>query len=89
RAAYSSEQLDAYYQWKIDIMTVRSIYTDASHARKEGLAEGRKEGLAEGESKKGMEIALNMLKKGMFVEDISDVTGLSKHQIEELKEHIK
>jgi predicted transposase/invertase (TIGR01784 family) len=39
----------------------------------------------EGEAKKVIEIALKMLEKGMFMEDICDCTGLYKEQIEQLK----
>ena len=50
-------------------------------ARREGLAEGRAEGRAEGAKDKSLEIAKNLLKLNMHIEDISKATGLS---IEEL-----
>ena len=68
RAAYTKEQLDAYDQWKIDAMTARGALNDA---RKEGKIEGK------------IEVAKNLLKKGMSMEDVSDATGLSKKQIGE------
>ena len=47
-----------------------------------GLEKGEAIGLEKGEYNKAVTIALKMLKKGMSIEDISDMTGLSKHQIE-------
>jgi predicted transposase/invertase (TIGR01784 family) len=47
-----------------------------------GKAEGKTEGLAEGIAKEKEEIALKMLKKGMSIEDITDITGLTQQQIE-------
>ena len=43
----------------------------------EGEAKGRAEGEAKGEVKGKTEIALNMLKKGVSIEDIAELTGLS------------
>ena len=77
QAAYTKEQLDEYYNRKIDVMTERSALI---YAKKEGIEEGIKEGIKEGK----IEIAKKMLKKGMSIEDISVVTGLSEQQIGEL-----
>ena len=46
------------------------------------LSEAKEEGISKGKIKKSMEIAKNMLKKNISIEDISDITGLS---IEEIK----
>jgi len=69
QAAYTRDQLDEYYNRKIGAMTERSVINDA---KKEGGYE------------KAVLIAKNLLKKGMSIEDVSDATGLSKEQIEEL-----
>lgn len=53
--------------------------------RKEGLEEGRKEGRKEGSLEKTMEMASKMLSKKYSVSEISEITGLSAEQIEELK----
>jgi predicted transposase/invertase (TIGR01784 family) len=74
---------------------------DVSAAKAEGLVEGRvegrTEGLAEGEAiglekgeaigelKKARETAARMLSKGMLIEDISDITGLSLKEVQRLK----
>ena len=50
--------------------------------RREALAEGKTEGLAEGEAKGKTEIAINLLKKNYPVDEIVEITGLSKEEIE-------
>jgi len=50
-----------------------------------GRAEGRKEGIKEGKLKDRFEIAQKMLRKGMKVEIIMELTELSSDQIEELR----
>ena len=51
----------------------RDYYNDTKTAKEEGLKEGKEE------------IAKNMLKKGYKIEDISELSGLSLDEIEELK----
>lgn len=41
-----------------------------------GWAEGRAEGIAKGIEQRNIEIAKNMLRKGLSAEDISEMTGL-------------
>ena len=53
-----------------------------------GKSEGYSSGLNDGESKKSIEIVKNMLKKNMSIEDISDVTGLTIDEINNLRENI-
>ncbi|MCI9586145.1 MAG: hypothetical protein HFH45_05905 [Bacilli bacterium] len=59
------------------------------NAKEEGLAEGRASGLAEGieqgSKQKEINIAQNMLNKNMDIEIISEITGLTKEEIETLK----
>ena len=74
KSAYTKQQLETYDKWKIAAMTERSALKDA---KKEGKLEGRLE--------EKIEIAINLLKTGMSIEIISNVTGLSKEQIETIK----
>ena len=66
--------------------------SEISDAREEGIEEGRKEGRKEGkeEGKKEEKLAIakNMLNKGKSEEDILDFTGISKEELEKLKEAI-
>ena len=52
--------------------------------RKEGKEEGIKEGREEGAKKKSFDIAKRMLEKGIDVETISELTGLTEKEISEL-----
>ena len=55
-----------------------------AEGRAEGLAEGRTEGRAEGEREEKLRNAKKMKDKGMDFVDISDITGLTEEEIEEL-----
>ena len=59
-----------------DEMLVRNTRDEL--VRREALAEGKTEGLAEGKTK----IAINLLKKNYPVDEIVEITGLSKEKIE-------
>lgn len=48
---------------------------------KEGIKEGRKQGIKEGKQKKQIEIAKELLKLGIAIEDIEKATKLTKEQI--------
>jgi predicted transposase/invertase (TIGR01784 family) len=94
-AAYSKEQLDVYFKWKLAAMTQRGVLKDArkegllkgkEEGRLEGRIEGRIEGKIEGRIEGKIEVAKNLLKKGLSIVDVSEVTGLSKGQIEEITE---
>ena len=52
--------------------------------KNDGLAQGREEGRAEGLKQKNKEIAKKMKKKGYLIEDIIEITNLSKQEIEQL-----
>ena len=85
KAAYTKEQLTAYDQWKINLITARSMLDDAEDT---GIAKGEVIGLEKGEAigehKKACLVALKALEKGMTVEDASELSGLSIQQIEQL-----
>jgi predicted transposase/invertase (TIGR01784 family) len=74
KAAYSKEQLDTYDLWKINVMTERSALIDAKRV-----------GKIEGKMERNIEIAKSMKCKGMAIEEISEITGLSQQQIEGLE----
>ena len=52
--------------------------------RKEGKEEGIKEGRAEGVKQNSFDIAKRMLEKGIDIETISELTGLTEKEISEL-----
>ena len=56
-----------------------------THALEDGKREGLKEGQILGEKKKQQEIVKRMLAKNFSIEEIQDVTSLSKEEIENIK----
>lgn len=65
---------------------------DLKYAKEEGIKEGKKEGLKEGllkgKKEANMETAIKLLKKGMEIKDITDITGITKKQIEILRKSL-
>ena len=53
--------------------------------REEGIAQGREEGIAQGAKTEKIAMAKKMLSKSYSIEDIIDMTGLSKEEIEKIK----
>ena len=49
-----------------------------------GFEDGEKSGIIKGTNKRNIEIAKNMLKKNMSLEDISEITGLSIENIQNI-----
>ena len=60
-------------------------YWEAVDREIEHMALSREEGKKEGKAEKANEVALAMLKKGFSSEDISELTGLSMEEIDELR----
>ncbi len=82
------EQIETTYPEGGDvIMTLAEVYMEKG--KKEGKEEGKKEGKREGKLEGKLEVTKNLLTKGFSVEDIVEVTGLEREQIEEIKSEIK
>ena len=64
---------------------VNAINTAKKDSFAEGRAEGRAEGITEGIEQRNIEIAKKMIERGMSLNDISDMTGLSIEVVEQLK----
>lgn len=77
------DSLKAYRDIKNSIDTALELGREQGHEQgvEEGLAKGRAEGLAEGRA----EIAVAMLAKGMDIDTISELTGLSMEEVKALK----
>ena len=50
----------------------------------QGIEQGLEQGIEQGEKKKQIEIAKNMLQKNMSINDIIEITGLTKEEIEQI-----
>ena len=73
KTAYEIKECD----WSSDVCSSDLYYRDIKASLDTKYEEGKIEGK--------IEIAVNLLKKGMSIEDIIDLTGLTKAQIEKLK----
>ena len=87
-AAFTAEELalyDAYW----DAVRVEKTIRNSSLREGEaiGLEKGEAIGLEKGKMEEKVEIALKLLEKGISVEDITDMTGLTKQQIEQLNKN--
>jgi predicted transposase/invertase (TIGR01784 family) len=87
---FSEQERSAYedhLKWlRIEANTIKN-YEERGEARgiEIGREEGRVEGRSEGEKAKAFEIARKMLKKGLDIDDIIDITGLTRDEINALK----
>ena len=52
----------------------------------DGIEKGEKIGIEKGENNKAIEVAKKMLRKGMDVDDIADISGLSVEEIKKLSD---
>lgn len=67
----------------------KTIYSIADSWMNEGIAKGRAEGVKEG-IKEGMkEVAQKMMSKNLPIRQISEITGLSKEEIEKLSKPLQ
>ena len=62
----------------------RGIERGRERGREEGREEGIYEGIEKGIEKEKKELVYRMFKKGMSLDSISDITELSKSEIEEI-----
>jgi predicted transposase/invertase (TIGR01784 family) len=90
RFNWSEEQYDAYFRAKLILAAEEEKFADSySRGKAEGEAKGKSEGIeigeakgkAEGEKSKAVAIAQKMLSKGSSIEEIIEITGLSKEEI--------
>ena len=82
---FSDQERDAYedhLKWlRIEMNTLKKA---EAKGKAEGLAEGKAKGLAEGAKTRNIEIARNLLSKGLDIRLISEATGLSEEELKNL-----
>lgn len=84
RFSWNEEELLTYDQAeKYEGAYRASMAQKFDEGKAEGIAEGKAEGIAEGERKAMIKIAEGMLKQGHEVENIINLTGLTKEEIEQ------
>ena len=90
-SGFTDAELRAYDKFWDSVSVERTLIDDSyqkgiEKGKEEGRAEGKEEGRAEGMSQRSLEIARNLLSLGLPVDQITQATGLTKEEIELLKE---
>ena len=81
RSAYTKEELDAYQQWKIDVMTATEMI---ENAQEKGEAIGLEKGEAIGIANTNRKAIENALNAGYSIEIMQTITDLSVDEINNL-----
>ncbi|HPO62230.1 MAG TPA: hypothetical protein PK762_04015 [Candidatus Kapabacteria bacterium] len=79
-AKFSKEE---YQNYEDSLKHYRDLKNSLDTSKEEGKIEGR----IEGENNKQIEIAMNMLKKGLDFSFITEITGLTAEEVSELKKY--
>ena len=82
-SGFSDAELRAYDKFWDSVSVERTLLDDRYQ---KGIEKGKEEGRAEGMSQRSLEIARNLLSLGLPVDQITQATGLTKEEIELLKE---
>ena len=91
------EELDRFYWQEEELLAYEdalkkdrdyesSMEQKYDEGKAEGIQEGEKRGIEKGKVEERLDIARHMLKKGLPVTTIADITGLSQQKIEEMQE---
>ena len=82
---FTQAERDAYedrLKWlRIETNTLKKQFNDG---KAEGIAEGIEKGIEKGKKEKALDMAKKMLQCGMPIEDIADISGLSRKDIQKL-----
>ena len=75
-----------YQEYENSLKYYRDLKNSLDTAKEEGIIEGMKKGIEKGIEKEKIEIAKNMISKGIEISLISEITGLTEKEINELKQ---
>ena len=75
-------------KWEMEHNTIIKEAQMAKENAEKALKEGMQKGIEQGINKRNIEIAKNLLLKNIDVEIISETTGLTKEEVEKLKENV-
>lgn len=81
------EKMDEFAEMYVNDEKTKELYGKWGEyiALEKGKKIGKKEGIEQGAEERNIEIAKLMLAKNMSTKDIEEITGLSKKEIENLK----
>lgn len=72
-ANFTPEDINSYLD---ELIMERDYWNIIDTAKEEAMEEGRAEGRAEGERAKALEIARQLIQKGMPVAEVAEITGI-------------
>ena len=76
------------HEWEKDkfdeLVKINELESAINEGKAIGFEDGKAAGFKDGTNKRNIEIAKNMLKKNMSLEDISEITGLSIENIQNI-----
>jgi predicted transposase/invertase (TIGR01784 family) len=89
-ASADKETRTAYRKWEYEqALHIMELQMQWAEGKEEGKAEGKEEGKAEGreegKAEDKIEVAKNALAMGLSVEQIEKLTGMSREEIEQLR----
>ncbi|MBR3230100.1 MAG: hypothetical protein IKF91_04665, partial [Bacilli bacterium] len=70
-------------EWEAKMLDEIEKYDTIKNSKEEGFEEGKSSGIQETK----IETARKMLEKNMKIEDIIDITGLTKEEIQKIEEN--
>ena len=73
-------------EWEAKMLDEIEKYDTIKNSKEEGFEDGFEEGKNSGIQKTKIETARKMLEKNMKLEDIIDITGLSKEEIQKIED---
>ena len=84
-SSYTPEELDAYDQYLDAVRVEQTIREDAkAEGEQIGLEKGKAEGKAAGKGEKAIEVAKKLLKKGINLNEVAELTGLDAADLAKL-----
>ncbi|MGU8020655.1 Rpn family recombination-promoting nuclease/putative transposase [Streptococcus suis] len=90
RNTWTEEEIEMVDQWlrnasnhfgELESSFIRGRNRGKEEGRAEGLEEGRTEGLEEGSLQKSLDVAQKLLARGLDIEDVLEITGLTSEQL--------
>ncbi len=85
---WTRKDLEVYDYWSIKEQDERgavelALETGLQQGLRQGLQQGMQQGIAQGEKRKALETAAKLQEKGFALEDICELTGLLKREIQD------
>jgi predicted transposase/invertase (TIGR01784 family) len=80
--SWTKDELDIYEYWRMEETSDRYKLQEEFE---KGIEKGIDQGIEIGEKKNRLEVARKMMQKGMAIDDVMEITGLSREEVEGVK----